>query len=367
MRIRFVQKCIDYIRKKDTDKGVWSVPYEEPKCTYKKIICTLGFGHSGSGAVLDLLSEFSNTTILGFHDNNGSQYDKKSYGELDFARRFGGVFDLETAFKLNNNNIRDYKLKCFITLTEYYYSKGFLYTDKFYEITNEFIDKLIDFKINASSGCEANPAFMFKKGCIPKFSNFHHPFLKDKYAKKYIYYLKDLNVEEYIKIASKYIENVLNTVESKEYLVLDQFMSDDEADLERMVKYLGKKAKCIAVYRDPRDVYATALQLNVPWIPHDVKTFVKWYSYSLPKYAKVKHDNFLMLRFEDLIFDYDDSVDKITEFLCLDKACHVKRQSYFVPSISSKNVGLYKDYCPKEAIEYIETELGDYCYKKELK
>ena len=365
MKIKFVQEYINKVRKDIADKVVWSVPYHEPSSTFEKIVCPLGFGYSGSGVLLDLLAEFSNVTTLGVHDDNGSKFDSKSYGELDFLRRFGGLLDLESAFTTRNTNIRDFKLKCYITLAEYYYSLGAPYTDKFYQLTREFINKLIDFEVDSKSGCEANPAFMYTKGIIPKYSNLLHPFLKDKFTKKPSYYLKELSVDEYIQIAAEYIKDFLKTIESKEYIVLDQFMSDCNADFEKIFKYLGPCAKCIAVYRDPRDVWATGAQLNVPWIPRDAETFVKWYKYSVQVYKNASHSAFLMIRFEDFIFDYENSVRKVCEFLSLDEKCHVKKREYFVPEISMKNVGLYKQYSSSDVLEYIEKELSEFCYKGE--
>lgn len=52
----------------------------------------------------------------------------------------------------------------------------------------------------------------------------------------------------------------------KKFLVLDQFLSDTEYDLKKYSNYISN-LKTIMVYRDPRDVYMTAKNLNIPWIP----------------------------------------------------------------------------------------------------
>ena len=76
-----------------------SIPYTPPTSTFKHLIFTRGFGHSGSGVLLDLFSEFENITVLGSHDKNGGSAlaNKKYAGEFDFVRRYGGVFFLENA------------------------------------------------------------------------------------------------------------------------------------------------------------------------------------------------------------------------------------------------------------------------------
>lgn len=63
MRIKLIQNAIDIIRCKKRPKLVdeapleqYSVPYTEPLSTFKNLICLTGFGHSGSGALLDYLS-----------------------------------------------------------------------------------------------------------------------------------------------------------------------------------------------------------------------------------------------------------------------------------------------------------------------
>ena len=43
-----------------------------------------GFGHSGSGALLDALTELDNVTDIGYHDvNDGSQVKENNFIEFD--------------------------------------------------------------------------------------------------------------------------------------------------------------------------------------------------------------------------------------------------------------------------------------------
>ncbi len=85
MRVKIVQEIIDKLRnkkrkieRKTIEPTIYSAPYKKPNSTYKKLICPTGFGHSGSGTLLDYFSEFSNTTVLGFFDPNCSFHHKKS-------------------------------------------------------------------------------------------------------------------------------------------------------------------------------------------------------------------------------------------------------------------------------------------------
>lgn len=373
MHIKFFQNIIDILRGKkhlNIILSPGSVKYSNleknnanPTNTFENLVAIQGFGHSGSGALIDYLSEFQNITVLGHHDTNGSLYNKKSTGEIDFVRRYGGLVDLESAFLTRNNNIRDFKLKNFITLIEYYFKTNDLYDNKFLNLTNEFINEIVDFKFKTETGCECNPAFMAKLGFQKDYKNLSSPFLFEHKKTRWVYYLKELSVSDYRSIANKYIMRILNTINSKKILVLDQFISDDNLDLEMYKDYLGE-FKLIAVYRDPRDVYATGKILNECWIPTDVESFIKWYKYHNSIYVNKKNtENYMILRFEDLVLNYTETTEKILNFLDIDNEKNqIYLKKFFNPNVSIKNVGIYKQIDDKDAIRSIERNLKEFCF-----
>ena len=171
---------------------------------------------------------------------------------------------------------------------------------------------------------------------------------------------------EYRKLAKAYLVDFLNTIESKENLVLDQAFGDGEADFDKYEDYIGNY-KQIVVYRDPRDVYMTGIILKEGWIPKDVENFIFWYRNkinNIDKYINSNDSRKLVLKFEDLVMNYDESLSKILNFLNIDKTHHIAPKTQFRPEYSIKNIGLYKNAKNKKAIEYIFTRLKDYCYDK---
>ena len=369
---KFIRKtykaCANFIKRSRKLKTL-KIPYAEPKNTYKKLICLQGFGHSGSGALLDLLAEFDNLTVIGYHDFNGgaTELNNNKCCEFDFLRIKGGIFDLMSAFTINQNNfwLADCKLKDFITMSEYNYRQyGGFYNDKYMELTNEFINKLVDYTDETEYGLDSNFAFRFDKALYQKdYVNLRTPYEFHNIKPRYRYFLKNLSGDEYLEIAKEYVTSLLKTIESKEYLVLDQFLSDYCANFDLYKKVVGDY-RLIAVYRDPRDVYATGILLKEPWIPKDKETFVKWYSKLVKPYIGKSSKNFMMIRFEDLILQNESTTQKVADFLGIDISHHVNKQKYLITEKSSKNIGIYKKLTEhSEQIKYIEDQLKEYCYQ----
>ncbi len=371
MRIELVQKLIDKIRGKKNHEikpENISKPYIKPKRTYKKLITTTGFGHSGSGVIIDLLSEFDNTSVYGGHDKNGGSPLSQTGGinniEVDFIRRYGGVFDLEKAFTDYNAKSFMHVLN-FIHLSEYYYkmSASHIYNDKYMELTKQFIEKITEGKIYVPDPLAGQPAFKFQNDYTNDYQNLLNPFVYNtSYKKRHYYIVKNLSSKEYRKIAKEYIQSIFNMINSKDYLVLDQLLSDNTADISKYHDYIGNY-KQVAVYRDPRDVYVTGFLLNENWIPNNQKDFVLWYrSKNIDKYIANESDNSITVRFEDLVLDYDNTVPKIIEFLGLKKENHIAPKTQFRPEYSKRNIGLFKNFEDQDAIKYIEANLSEYCY-----
>lgn len=343
-----------------------SVPYVEPDTVYQHLICITGFGYSGSGTLLDFFSEFDNTTVIGWHDIDYSgdviYKTKPILSELDFLRHYGGIFSLEDHIESLNPFIKDVIIKQLITLTEYNYRHGGIYTDKYMELTNEFINKLLDFKIKShSGGLSYCPELAIRLPNHREYKNLSSPFVLNYHKEAYIYYPKTMSKKEYQILASEYIHNVLLTIPSKPYLILDQLLSDGNPDIEYHKKYCGK-FKQLCVYRDPRDVFVTSILKNTNWIPKDVDTFIKWYRRMVHPYYVYSHEDFLMIRFEDFVLDYDVIIKNIMKFINISPNRHINPKKGFIPDVSRMNIGLWKKYSDIESIKKIENELYEYCY-----
>lgn len=372
MHIKILQHIIDIIRgkvklkfvKENTIVKEYKVPYIPPKKNFKTLICLTGFGHSGSGAILDFLSEYNNTTVYGYHDSYCSGFinTKDSGYEMDFIRCVGGFFDLEKVFNSSGYYNDDHAIKVFLHVVEYFYRKGSLFNDEVWKLCNEFVDELTDYKIPTENGFDGQYMFKLLSGW-EKYSNLHTPLCIDCPENlRVLYSLKKINIDEYQKIAQKYILKILKTIESNEFLVLDQILSTSKAEIDRKLKYF-KDFKLICCYRDPRDVYVTGILRNEQWIPRDPEIFVKWYiDRGVESYANEKHPNKLDIKFEDFILDHEKIVEKINKFIKNSETHHVYKNKYLILKKSVKNISIYKTYHDQKSISYIGSKLSKYCY-----
>ena len=347
------------IKNKNSKTLFYSVPYSNNEKNYNYLICLTGFGCSGSGAILDYLTEFDNTSVFGYHDYNKSN----NYPEFNFFRCPGSIFDLEKNINSDGYFNEDHAIKVFLHILEYFYRfEPNIMNDKQYEIFNNFIDEIIDYKIKTRDGFEGQYMFELKTDW-EWYANLHSPLCTNCPSElRFQYKLKNLAIDEYRAIARKYILKYLNFFESNEYMVLDQVLSTSKADINRKLDYFGN-FKLICSYRDPRDVYTTGFKLNLDWIPKEPDIFCKWYiDRGVKSYKEEIHPNKLDIQFEDFILHHDEVSEKINSFLGLDASHHVNKGKYLILEKSKENIGIYKNFEDQEAIRYIEKTLPEYLY-----
>lgn len=74
-------------------------------------------------------------------------------------------------------------------------------------------------------------------------------------------------------------------------------------------------------------------------------------------------ENVQFIRFEDLIYKYDTTTNRLRDWLGLSKTSHLKRKKIFNPNISINNTQVWRRFPQtKEEIEYIENKLENYIY-----
>ncbi len=325
---------------------------------FSRLACLMGFFYSGSGAAADLLSEYENTSVIAYSDDVMSKRRDNLYNfEFDMLRHLGGVFSLELIFKTKNIFIRDSLLRLFLRLVAYlYYDERRPFGDEFIAQTRVFLDKIIAVRCNTELSWNHCPHLrcLGDAGASLLWGN-------GKKVKA-CYYIKDLTCEEYRQIANQYIISILKTFESNELLILDQACSDYSGDIGAYVDYLGKDAKILAVYRDPRDVFVTSRQKNEDSIPQGVNDFIEWYGQRLGCYINVQHPSFKLIRFEDLVLKYDSVVSDVEAFLSLRPEAHTRAKEFFNQEVSRKNIGLHRLYADQQVMEIIRNALPQYCY-----
>jgi hypothetical protein len=318
------------------------IPSPPIKNTFKYIASIQGFGHSGSGAVVDLLREIPKATVLGGVDLTGTKsHQQDNFPEFDLIRVAGGLFEIEKLLGSENFFINEALIKRFIALVN---DSAFLHSlDKNGSqiLLLNFMHKIIDLSFSNADG-----------------KHF------ELYPKHILYFLKNISKEEYRSHCQELLGGLFSLVggASSHLLVLDQLFSDIEFDINRNKQYVPN-LKTIMVCRDPRDVFMTGLNLKEYWIPYaDVTKFVKWYDISLKNFPRIDPD-VLNLRFEDLVLHYDTERKKILNFLDLEINDHTNMKTNFAPEMSIKNIGLWKGRKDCETqIAYISDHLAKWCY-----
>ena len=169
--------------------------------------------------------------------------------------------------------------------------------------------------------------------------------------------------EEIYKYARKFLNNLFRELDlSSDYLVFDQLILPYH---KKKFEPLFPNFKQIVVDRDPRDVYLDAKNYNAYPITEDIESFVSFYESSRKLNLSKDDSSTLLISFEDLIYDYDKTTNKIMEFLKLDSCDHLKKFSRFDPKLSIKNTQTWnldknKEY--RNDMNIIKDRLKSWCY-----
>lgn len=334
----------------------------------RKIIVTCGYMGSGSSAATDLISEFRNI-------NN----KHKSF-EYIFLHCPNGVFDLEDKLLIGNNSIRsDEAIHSFLKAMRELYDTKFWWPgyykkiigEDFYQEVLNYVNNLVDVETDSYWYYQEKPTKKMQLQLVIQYA-IRKIFKKKYMARKVLSYstmsLSYKTPEDFYKETKKFINRILLMIDSKEQdILLDQLLLPH--NLYRIQNYFDEdEIKVVVVERDPRDVffinkYAWKKKgISVPY-SFDVKKFCSQYKSIREMEKKTDNKNILRIKFEDLVYKYDETVKSITNFLGYKESDHVDRLKRFNPEMSIKNTQVFasnEDYL--EECQYIEKELSDYIY-----
>lgn len=324
----------------------------------QRLVCISGLGHSGSGALADLLSEYDGVDVRSFVDSNGS-LKKTSSQEFDLLRYAGGVFSLENAFLTGNESHRDAAVKTFLHfVADLYVNHGGVFNGEFINRTRVFLDEILLGR--------SNPVHAHGYAYCPQMKalgTFGPRLVWGDASVNSVFWLKDMTVAEYRTIAGAYVRDIIGALSRQPVLVLDQIVSDGTGDMEKYESYLGP-IRLLVVYRDPRDVFATAVKFKANWIPTEPEVFIRWYKHRIAPYLDLRHERFKLIQFEELVIKYDDVVADVEKFVGIDQAAHVRVKTCFDPDRSIKNIGIHASLNDQTSIRLIESELRDFCWDR---
>ena len=124
-------------------------------------------------------------------------------------------------------------------------------------------------------------------------------------------------------------------------------------------------AKAIIVDRDPRDIYILAkyfLKSNANWIPtNTVENFIKYHR--LIRNDKLPSDsNMIHIRYEDLIYDYENTARTIMAFLELKNGGSGTKRNISILLFPSIIRSFFKYSGLADDIRQIEEKLPEYIY-----
>lgn len=327
------------------------------------LTCASYYG-TGSSAVTDFFSEFQNVSSAG------------SY-EFRFIHDPDGIRDLEYHIVENNNRHNTSNaIKRYLKYARYFGDckirqgyKRFM-GKKFMEYTQEYINNITELQCEAYwhfDRMEKSSLFSFIDTILVKIGYMFHEYRLTLLSLLHEQsYYTAIDEETFLKYTREYISKVIQALnkDNSEYIMIDQFLPP--SNIDRCLRYLDD-VRAVVVERDPRDIYLLA---NEKWkekvIPYkDVKDFCKWYEITRRHRKREEYDKekVLFLQFEDMIYHYDETAEKLIKFAELDSKDQVDKRKHFNPDISIANTNLKERYGQyKEDIDYIEENLREYLY-----
>lgn len=324
------------------------------------IIGVCGYGFTGSGAVKDLLKEYREISY-----NDGGK-------TLEFSLPYepDGLLDLEYHLtKAPAKHLKgDTAVRRYKQLVKWYEKSYNRATDKkFSLLTEEYLSKIIqvEYKCHILQNSNRSKLYLFKEKALGTIQSRIEKRLKrfvpiKKEGERYISVYPDdfaSSTKEYV---NKLIDALCGT--ERKLALLDQpFPPNNPED----VFHFFDDPYAIVINRDPRDIYVIVKHLRFStarFIPHDtVEDFVNYYKNIVRHRPDNDPTRVLRIRFEDLIYEYGDTVKRIESFLKISD--HAEISKYFDPDESIMNTNM-RNLFPedKEAMEYIEKELSDYLF-----
>lgn len=333
----------------------------------RKIIVPVSYMGSGSSAVTDLISEFENV-------NN-----KCGVFEYVFLHCPNGLFDLEDKLLIGNNALRsDEALHSYLNTMKDLYDKKYWWVGNyknnigpgFYERTKKYVNDLTEYKLDnywyMQEKSNIKMLFLIAMNKLIYYISFKKIHLQKplRYKPMLLSYVND---EKFYDVSKKYIYDIFDMIDSTgNDILLDQLVLPH--NLKRVIKYFNEDTKFIVVDRDPRDVFISNKYIwaknNEP-VPYstNVEDFCNQYIGMRRIEGVVKDsNNILRIHFEDLIYDYESTKNRIIKFLGFESKKHVNKFVRFNPELSIKNTKLFMNDKYSDEVKIIEKKLNEYLY-----
>ena len=336
--------------------------------THQYITCT-GFGGTGSSVISDLMNEFDNVKSCG------------ADFEMTIAFDYGGISDLQHYLvdDLERNKASEgiFLFMKYMAFIRKKYEARF--GSDFPKWIKEYIDSLILVEWKGE-----NYMHYFRYSKWQRRFYYRFPKLVQKNLRKLLpakdtyertdWIKRDLPMqfpvseEQFFTSTRAMFQKLLDGFDSMnnyEYLCFDQLLP--AYSFKRYLRYFPNM-KVIVVDRDPRDLYLlNELYWHEGWIPSgNVDNYIKWFrTIRRNLYRDIEEaGGFVkLIKFENCVYHYDETINDVIEFLGINKEKHTLRQMYFNPRKSIVNTKLWeKNHSKDREIELIEQSLSEFCY-----
>lgn len=324
-----------------------------------------GYSFTGKSAYNNLIAEFE-----GFHTH---AFDF----EFDLLRTKDGIVDLYAALIENWSPVRSSEtLRGFKQLIRAYggnksFADRLMKTGRHYdhafpgftEISEKYIDDLID------ASWQGQWPYAFEKTPVPQmvfYKLLYNLGFKNIFEAEV--FLSSPSKEYFIARTKRYLEDILSSsIPSDTTTVVMNNVFEPFHPAHSLPFF--DKIKSIIIDRDPRDIYLAAWNYtnkdgSKGWkatLGKDVADFVQRFRLYRKNVDKTAHPDILRVTFEDLILDYDRTVNTLYGFLEIDPSVHTKKRECFDPTISGAGVGMWKNSRRQSEIDYIHEHLNEYC------
>ena len=325
------------------------------------IIGVTGYGGTGASACIDLLKEFDG--VQSYPSSTEFQILQQPDGIIDLYYQ---LVDSRRRLNVNTAIIRFMKQYTFLRsdrLSEF--------TDNQYQRLSEaYIHALIETTWKGKSSYDPqdilsrfeSPIFKYFNAIIRRILWLHD--INSIFPPTINRYYTSIDKYRFINLTQDYLKSILSAsgFDLDKPILLEQLFNLQNP-LEGS-EFFDTASKSIIVDRDPRDFYVLVTHYwgknSTGYMPNDgdVYKFVNYYR-GLHNSCSMSKDVFY-LQFEDLIFDYTNTVHRLEEFLGIR---HISPDTYFHPQWSINNTKLFERHSEyHHDIKYIEQELSDYLY-----
>lgn len=327
-----------------------------------KIITCASYYGTGSSVITDLFSEYSNA-------HSTTEF------EFRFAHDPNGLMDLEYHLVENfNREGSGYALKAFLKFCKYnnrvlFHKKYCKFFDKKYlEYSLKYINSLTDFSYKGfwhfDLSQKGKIAYCFLGILFKLF--YKLGFKRISVLPNEITYCSNPGSDKFLMATQEYTSNLLNHLNpnNKQYLIVDQLVPS--TNTAKAMRYFKDEIFVFIVDRDPRDVY---ILCKTRWrgdrvFPRDsVEKWCEWFKYVRQHSQNQENNHILFVRFEDLVYKYEESIRLIESFVGIDSKEHIAPFQKFNPKKSVYNTQIFsRDKRWKKDIEIIEKLLPEYLY-----